>query len=50
MKDIEVRYIPALSGDAIVFVDKIGIVDAGTGLPVEFTAEQVVKFSIFKWL
>ncbi|WP_300115507.1 hypothetical protein [Sphingobium sp.] len=45
MKDIEIRYIPALSGDAIVFVEKIGIVDAGTGLPVEFTAEQVV-FSI----
>ncbi|OAH42761.1 hypothetical protein AX777_05855 [Sphingobium yanoikuyae] len=42
IKDIEVRYIPALSDDAIVYVDKIGIIDKATGEPVEFTAAEAV--------
>lgn len=44
-KPIEVRHIAQLSGDAIVYVDKFGVIDAATNEPVTFTAAEAV-FSI----
>lgn len=44
-KSIEVRHIPALDADAIVYIDKFGLIDTATGEPITYTAEQAV-FSI----
>lgn len=44
-KPIEVRHLVPLDGNAIVYVDKFGLIDKATGEPVPFTPAEAV-FSI----